>query len=91
LKAKFNSNSITIYGTMSYNELKYLLDEITPLLLTHGYRPTYYFEGSPVTGSEGLVVEIKIERPLSQEDLTLVKKLMRVFGVEICGETSERC
>jgi hypothetical protein len=76
---------------MSYNELKYLLDEITPILLTHGYKPSYYFEGSPVTGSEGLIVTIKFEKPLSEEVLSLIKRLMRVFGVEICGDTHERC
>jgi hypothetical protein len=76
---------------MSYNELKYLLDEITPILLTHGYKPSYYFEGSPVTGSEGLIVTIKFEKPLSEEVLSLIKRLMRAFGVEICGDTHERC
>lgn len=91
MKAQFRCDSIIVYGTMSYNELKYLLDEITPILLTHGYKPSYYFEGSPVTGSEGLIVTIKFEKPLSEEVLSLIKRLMRAFGVEICGDTHERC
>jgi len=86
LKACFENSTIRVYGTMSYNELKYLLDELTPILLTRGYKPTFYFEGSPVVGSEGLTVIIKLEKTLSESDYSLLKRLMSVFGVEICGE-----
>ncbi len=85
MKACFENSIIRVYGTMSYNELKYLLDELTSILLTHRYKPVFYFEGSPVIGSEGFTVIIKLERPLSESDRLLLKKLMSVFGVEICG------
>jgi hypothetical protein len=60
--------------------------DLNPILLSKGYKPLYYFEGSPQVSEGGLIVTIKLSRELSREDRDFIKRLVELIGFTVVEE-----
>lgn len=60
-----------------------ILENLNPLLLTKGYGPRYYFEGSPVIANGGMILTIRLSKDLLQEDKNFIKRYMETWGFKV--------
>lgn len=83
MKVLLCRDTITIKQTWDTRTLTYIIRELSTLLKEFGYEPTLGFAGSPVLGDDGLVVEIKLNRVLSERDHTALKKVLEGYASSV--------
>ena len=83
---RVSSKTIIIQEAMSYWDLRSVLDDVNSILLSKGYRPTYYFEGTPIMGQGGFSVIIKLERGLGVLDKKVLTSILRNKGLNVILE-----
>jgi len=86
LIARIRKHMIIVQEVMSYWDIKQILDDMKEILLKREYKPTYFFEGTPIIGQGGFSVIIKLERELSEADKKVLEKILRYRGFKIVYE-----
>jgi hypothetical protein len=72
--------SILIREVVNHVYVERVIYDLNPILLSKGYNPIYYFEGSPQISEGGLSVSIKLSKELTSEDWLFVKRLVELTG-----------
>lgn len=83
LIARVESDKIVIQEAITHWDIRNILDQINPILASRGYRPVFFFEGTPVIGQGGFSVIIKLGKSLSQDDKRLIKRVIQSLGVKV--------
>lgn len=81
--ARLEGDKIIIQEAVTHWDIKDVLDELNPLLLSRGYEPKYFFEGTPVLGQGGFSVIIKLAKPLEPPHKRLIKKILEARNVKV--------
>lgn len=72
---------VVIKGLIRHWEIKKIIDDLNQVLLVKNYNPIYYFEGSPSTEQEGMIITVRLSKTLTDEDSSLLKKLLEINGL----------
>ncbi len=86
MKCILSKKSIVLRNIVNHVYAEKVIYDLNPILLSKGYRPLYYFEGSPQISEGGLVVTIKLSRDLSREDKDFIKRLVELIGFTVVDE-----
>lgn len=81
--ARLEDDKIIVQEAATHWDIKDVLDELNPLLLSKGYEPKYFFEGTPVIGQGGFSVIIKLARPLEPGHRRLIRKLLEAHNIKV--------
>ncbi len=84
--ARISNDKIIVQEAMSYWDLRYVLDDLNQILLSKGFKPKYFFGGTPVMGQGGFSVIIKLDKKLLEYDKKLLSRILRGHGVEVVFE-----
>lgn len=79
-------NTITIERAWDTRTLAYVVRELSLLLKVLGYNPVLDFQGSPLVGGEGIVVEIKLDKDMEGKVYEALKRLL-----ESTASTTSTC
>lgn len=77
---------ITIREVVNHVYVEKAIYEINPVLLSKKYNPKYFFEGTPILSERGMIVTIKLDKPISQDDWLFIKRLLQLYGFTIVEE-----
>jgi len=86
LKCILSKKSIVLRNILNHVYVERVIYDLNPILLSKGYKPLYYFEGSPQVSEGGLIVTIKLSRELSREDRDFIKRLVELIGFTVVEE-----
>jgi len=86
LKCILSKKSIVLRNVLNHVYVERVIYDLNPILLSKGYKPLYYFEGSPQVSEGGLIVTIKLSRELSREDKDFIKRLVELIGFTVVEE-----
>jgi len=86
LKCVLSKKSIVLRNIVNHVYVEKVIRDLNPILLSRGYKPLYYFEGSPQIAEGGLVVTIRLTRDLSREDKDFIKRLVELVGFTVVEE-----
>jgi len=86
LKCILSKKSIVLRNVLNHVYVERVIYDLNPILLSKGYKPLYYFEGSPQVSEGGLIVTIKLSRELSREDRDFIKRLVELIGFTVVEE-----
>jgi hypothetical protein len=81
-----SKKSIVLRNILNHVYVERVIYDLNPILLSKGYKPLYYFEGSPQVSEGGLIVTIKLSRELSREDRDFIKRLVELIGFTVVEE-----
>lgn len=84
--ARIGRRHLIIQEAYSHWDLQDVLGEVNPILVSGGYKPVYFFEGTPVLGQGGFSVLIKLERELSDRDKRIIARLLGARGIRVFEE-----
>ena len=83
---RLSKNKIIIQEAWSQYDIRDVLDDINPILVSKGYSPTYFFEGTPVLGVGGFSVIIKLAKDLTDADYRVIKRILLLRNIKIVEE-----
>jgi len=83
LIARIERRNIVLQEASNYWELRSVLDNVNQILLSRKYKPTYFFQGTPVIGQGGFSVIIKLDRELTEEDVRILKRILSSSGINV--------
>jgi hypothetical protein len=83
---RLSKNKIIIQEAWSQYDIRDILDDINPILVSKGYSPTYFFEGTPVLGVGGFSVIIKLAKDLTDADYRVIKRILLLRNIKIVEE-----
>lgn len=86
MKCILSKKSIVLRNVLNHVYVERVIYDLNPILLSKGYKPLYYFEGSPQVSEGGLIVTIKLSRELSREDRDFIKRLVELIGFTVVEE-----
>lgn len=86
MKCILSKKSIVLRNVLNHVYVERVIYDLNPILLSKGYKPLYYFEGSPQVSEGGLIVTIKLSRELSREDKDFIKRLVELIGFTVVEE-----
>lgn len=86
MKCILSKKSIVLRNILNHVYVERVIYDLNPILLSKGYKPLYYFEGSPQVSEGGLIVTIKLSRELSREDRDFIKRLVELIGFTVVEE-----
>jgi len=86
LIARLSKRVIVVQEAASHWDLRSVLENINPVLLSKGYKPTYFFEGTPVLGQGGFSVIIKLDRDLGELEFKVLEKILNNLGLRVVRE-----
>ncbi|OYT38456.1 MAG: hypothetical protein B6U89_05910 [Desulfurococcales archaeon ex4484_58] len=81
--ARIERRNIVLQEASNYWELRSVLDNVNQILLSRKYKPTYFFQGTPVIGQGGFSVIIKLDRELTEEDVRILKRILSSSGINV--------
>jgi hypothetical protein len=83
---RLSKNKIIIQEAWTQYDIRDILDDINPILVSKGYSPTYFFEGTPVLGVGGFSVLIKLAKDLTDADYRVIKRILLLRNIKIVEE-----
>ncbi|QOR94078.1 hypothetical protein IMZ38_05415 [Thermosphaera chiliense] len=83
---RLSKNKIIIQEAWTQYDIRDILDDINPILVSKGYSPTYFFEGTPVLGVGGFSVIIKLAKDLTDADYRVIKRILLLRNIKIVEE-----
>ncbi|MGB9827928.1 MAG: hypothetical protein ACPLSM_05365, partial [Thermosphaera sp.] len=83
---RLSKNRIIIQEAWSQHDIRDILDDINPILVSKGYSPTYFFEGTPVVGVGGFSVIIKLAKELTDTDYRVIRRILLFKNIKIVEE-----
>ncbi|ADG90705.1 hypothetical protein [Thermosphaera aggregans] len=83
---RLSKNKIIIQEAWSQYDIRDILDDVNPILVSKGYSPTYFFEGTPVLGIGGFSVIIKLAKDLTDADYRVIKRILLLRNIKIVEE-----
>lgn len=83
---RLSKNRIIIQEAWSQHDIRDILDDINPILVSKGYSPTYFFEGTPVLGVGGFSVIIKLAKELTDTDYRVIRRILLFKNIKIVEE-----
>jgi hypothetical protein len=83
---RLSKNKIIIQEAWTQYDIRDILDDINPILVSKGYSPTYFFEGTPVLGVGGFSVIIKLDKDLTDADYRVIKRILLLRNIKIVEE-----
>jgi len=83
---RLSKNKIIIQEAWTQYDIRDILDDINPILVSKGYSPTYFFEGTPVLGIGGFSVIIKLAKDLTDADYRVIRRILLLRNVKIVEE-----
>jgi len=83
---RLSKNKIIIQEAWTQYDIRDILDDINPILVSKGYSPTYFFEGTPVLGVGGFSVIIKLAKELTDADYRVIKRILLLRNIKIVEE-----
>lgn len=86
MKCILSKKSIVLRNVLNHVYVERVIYDLNSILLSKGYKPLYYFEGSPQVSEGGLIVTIKLSRELSREDRDFIKRLVELIGFTVVEE-----
>jgi len=86
LIARLSKRTIVVQEAMSYWDLRSVLENINPVLLSKGYKPAYFFEGTPILGQGGFSVIIKLDRDLGELEYKILERILTNLGLRVVRE-----
>jgi hypothetical protein len=86
LIARLSRNTIIVQEVITYWDLRSVLEQINPILLSKGYKPKYFFEGTPVIGQGGFSMIIKLDRELGSLEIKILTRLLSRMGLKVIRE-----
>ncbi|WP_440059225.1 hypothetical protein ACSU1N_05405 [Thermogladius sp. 4427co] len=84
--ARLGKNTLVIQEAYSHWDIQDVLNDINPILVSGGYQPAYFFNGTPVIGQGGFSVIIKLGKELSESDMRLIRRLLSIRGIKVVEE-----
>lgn len=83
---RLSKNKIIIQEAWTQYDIRDILDDINSILVSKGYYPTYFFEGTPVLGVGGFSVIIKLAKDLTDADYRVIKRILLLRNIKIVEE-----
>lgn len=84
--ARLSKRVIVVQEAVSHWDLRSVLENINPVLLSKGYKPTFFFEGTPILGQGGFSVIIKLDRDLGELEYKVVERILSNLGLRVVRE-----
>ncbi|WP_448579369.1 hypothetical protein [Thermosphaera sp.] len=83
---RLSKKMIIIQEAWSQYDIRDVLDDINPILVSKGYSPTFFFEGTPVLGVGGFSVIIKLAKELTDADYRVIKRILLFKNIKVVEE-----